>query len=109
MANLTTYLLADAKTNWGVWGDQQLCSNRSNVIGYRLKIQEDCGSFCDDTALNAIQLQCADGTLINSLVGSSGNWKNWQYCPIGRYLIGFRFRSEVDQGAFTDDTAGNEM
>jgi hypothetical protein len=87
-----------------------VCPNRTSVIGYRLKVENPCSGFlCDDTGLNAIGLLCSDDRIITSSQGSNGAWKSWQYCPEGRYMIGFQFRSQENMGVLGDDTAGNDL
>lgn len=101
-------MTADALTGWGRWGFYQQCTNRAPVNGFQLKVRDSCGA-CDDSALNAIKLYCSNGGTIMSSEGTDGVWKNIQYCPTGKFVNSFRFRSEPSQGIFTDDTAGNDI
>eukprot|EP01084_Bolivina_argentea_P285896 490349_1 len=46
---------------FGSWGDWEKCDKthkRKSVCGFKQKVQEKGGTFVDDTALNAIELNC---------------------------------------------------
>lgn len=45
------------ETSWGLWGAEDMCPGGTYAHGFGLKIEEDQGVW-DDTALNAIELQC---------------------------------------------------
>ena len=36
-----------------------------------------------------------------------GEWKEWEYCPEGSYVVGMQLKTEGSQGMFHDDTALN--
>ena len=99
-------------TNWGQWGEMLLCAHGVRVAGYRLQVQDPVPD--DDSALNGIQLACADGTVTKKAVGPYGEWKQWKYCEgslklfASKYIVAFKLRSETDQGT-VDDTAANNV
>jgi len=115
----------DAGSNWGDWGSASFCPEGSWATGFQLKVEPDCGAFCDDTALNGVKLFCAnpDGTdrgEVTSTVGSFGGWKGVHRCsPRGSAIRGIQFRSEAEtrlrqQGVdndmrHMDETAGNNI
>ncbi|CAF1083143.1 unnamed protein product [Didymodactylos carnosus] len=99
----------------GPWGDHRpwvYCLPNTWAMGFRQRVEGSCGK-CDDTALNAIQLECAgrDGTQthkIQSYDGMWGSWGNGKYCSDGQgdWLVGASFKVEGEQGG-GDDTAAN--
>merc|ERR1711990_286168 len=117
-----TEITPDAGSNWGDWGSASFCPEGSWATGFQLKVEPDCGAFCDDTALNAVKLFCADpdGTdrgEVTSTVGSFGGWKGVHNCsPRGSAIRGIQFRSEAetrhqrgDDMRHLDETAGNNI
>lgn len=104
-------------TDWGEWGDFDVCPENTYVMGMRLKTEPAQGPG-DDTALNGVSFMCGvngdnQKTLhsperqIQSLVGSWGTWGVSYECP-GSYAIGFQLRSESSQKG-QDDTAANNV
>merc|ERR1711953_103663 len=118
-----TEITPDAGSNWGDWGSASFCPEGSWATGFQLKVEPDCGAFCDDTALNGVKLFCAspDGTdngEVTSTVGSFGGWKGEHRCsPRGSAIRGIQFRSEAearfrqtgDDLRHLDETAGNNI
>ena len=41
--------------------------------------------------------------------GNWGTWGSWSKCPKGSYVVGFRLRTEENQGWWSDDTAANDI
>ena len=54
------------KEGWGSWyaTNPEACPSGSWLTGFRTSVEGSCGAFCDDTALNCIQVQCSDGTVL---------------------------------------------
>ena len=108
---------------WGDWGVADFCPEGSFAKGFQLKVESDCGAFCDDTALNGIKLFCesSSGTdmgEVRSSVGLYGNWQTPLLChgeeePVA-FMRGVQFRSEKETKAngkprHMDETAGNNL
>ena len=62
----------------------------------------------DDTALNGIELTCADGEVITSLTGPWGTWGGRLTCQVGQFVKGAKIRDEANQRG-SDDTAANGL
>ena len=79
------------KTSHGVWSEQAICSHGVRVKGFRLQLEDD-QKFEDDTALNGIQLLCADGNPTIELKGPLGAWKDYVECKSSSYVTGLNYR-----------------
>ncbi|CAF3369972.1 unnamed protein product [Rotaria sp. Silwood2] len=113
----TTERIAPDKGNWGREREWRYCSANKWAIGFRLKVEADVAR-ADDTAMNAMELVCADtkkegSEFIKEIEGHWGNWGSYTYCPeIGDFLSSVRFKIEPPQGAgigAQDDTAANDV
>lgn len=93
-------------THWGDWYGPVKCPSGSFAMGYRQLVEPDVGIH-DNSALNAIQLKCSEGTVLEPHPGEWGEWTDWKECSEGNYINGYRLRSQVDQGS-SDDTAAND-
>lgn len=62
------YISVSNGHGFGKWGDEKTCPGVHPALGFRIKVEPNQGSG-DDTALNAIELLCADGTRVTSSVG----------------------------------------
>ncbi|CAF1168519.1 unnamed protein product, partial [Didymodactylos carnosus] len=89
------------------------CQPNTWTVGFRQRVEGCCGR-CDDTALNAIQLECAgrDGTQLHAIQSYPdlwGSWGNYAYCSGGQgdWLVRASFKVEGGQGG-GDDTAAND-
>jgi hypothetical protein len=96
----------------GVWGDWQtvaMCKPGYWINGYRVRVEGSQGGG-DDTALNAVEFSCLNqqggAHTISSHPGIWGDWKQWNYCPVGKFAVGSNLRFEDPDG---DDTAGNDV
>ena len=123
----------EAGSSWGVWGQPTFCPEGSFAGGFQLKVESECGAFCDDTALNGIKLLCESPSGIDmgearSSVGLLGAWKTPLLCH-GEdqptiFMRGVQFRSEQETrfkvsmndilernmtGRHLDETAGNNL
>jgi len=106
-------------TNWGSWGELEMCPPGSFVYGMRLKVQPYQGTFTDDSALNGIELLCISPakrtqilkafSVVKSRVGHKGNTGDVLECPEPGFATGFQLRSERDQGWYADDSAANDL
>jgi len=99
---------------WGYWGGEEFCPDGHYVFGIRLKV-EPHSSGIDDTALNAIELECrrlhstTTTKTIHSSVGPSGGWYGWEKCSSSDGpVVGFQVRFE-NPSHNNDDTALNEV
>lgn len=114
--NVRVWLESPKLTNWGDWGEAQLCQENQFVIGLNLKIEGAQGERVahkdDDTALNAVRLTCAnlDGSNTYPLYAKEGPWGDFRgdrRCRNG-VATGFTLRSEPDRRG-KDDTAAVDM
>ena len=62
----------------------------------------------DDTSLNGIELTCADGQVIHSVIGPWGTWGGRLTCRAGEFVKGAKIRDHTPQ-EWGDDTAANGM
>jgi len=44
-----------------------------------------------------------------TFAGNWGTWGRWSDCPKGSYVVGFRLKTEEDQGWWNDDSAANNI
>ena len=109
-------LFLHGATELGDWRDRLLCLPGIRVAGYRIQVQDPIvanGSVVDNSALNGIQLACADGTVTKEAKGPYGKWKEWKYCEGGlkffssKYIVAFKLRSEKAQGGNDNTGASN--
>ncbi|CAH2272572.1 Hypothetical predicted protein [Pelobates cultripes] len=97
---------------WGNWGRIEWCPEGYVAKGFSLKAERKQGDG-DDTAVNAISLNCVphsksySAITITSLQGRWGTWTDYSYCSNG-YLISFSLNVEPPQGN-GDDTAVNNI
>lgn len=103
------WLQSTRYTNFGDWGEEQLCPPDSWVSSMNLKIEGVQGQG-DDTALNSIQLTCTnfngdETATISSLEGPWGEQRGRKFCD--GYATGFQLKSESNQGSGDDTGAVN--
>lgn len=96
---------------WGDWTSTRYCPAGSYAVGYRMRVEQGQGSG-DDTALNAIELECMDasGNISSASAhdGMYGNWYESAYCANGTWMTGGAIRFEKSQKS-GDDTGGNNV
>jgi hypothetical protein len=64
-------------------------------------------SLGDNTAMNAIEGRCSDGSKLYTLFSNGwGDWSDWVTCRDGYAICAFQLRIQSYQGA-DDDTALN--
>ena len=107
---------ADTDGIIGAWGDVESCPPGEYVVGYSLLSEPPQGSgpgANDDTALNAIKLECAflgavtsSGPSITSAAGTWGTYGASVNCPSGA-VNGFRVR--IDRIADNDRTGAVDI
>ena len=68
---------------------REFCPKSTHVVGFRLQVKVKMGLFKDDSALNGIQLKCADGSTTGKLEGPRGSWGTFRQCTGGRHVTGF--------------------
>ena len=44
--------------NWGHYSEWVKCPQNTAICGIRTRVEHNCGSNCDDTALNAVEFYC---------------------------------------------------
>merc|ERR1712013_345740 len=96
------------QTSWGRMTHREFCPKSTYVVGFRLQVKVKMGLFKDDSALNGIQLKCADGSTTGKLEGPRGSWGTFRQCTGGRHVTGFNLRSEGNQGGL-DDAAATDV
>jgi len=132
----TVEITPEAGSRWGAWGNSQFCPEGSWVGGFQLKVEDNCGALCDDTALNGVKLYCTNTNgegkaELTSYIGGFGHWAKNHFCQpsehtdskpssggssiqTGAFIRGFQFRSEhetraVNKTRHVDETAGNNL
>jgi len=93
---------------WGGWKGMKMCSPGKYIVGARVRFEDSCG-YCDNTALNGLEIACRDkywegAETINVYSGTWGGWKPWVYFPLGHFGTAARVRFDDPGG---DDTALN--
>lgn len=106
-----------AFTGWvygqqGIWGDWLAavnCGSTSNpVIGANIQVEAPQAGG-DDTAANAVKVQCKDGTIKTPPAATNwGTWSGMKFCPAGTAVCGLATRVEGLQGS-GDDTSLNGL
>lgn len=109
--NNLNYHVIESKftTNWGQWGNMELCENRNYVYGFQTRVERHLGKEGDDTSMNAIRLFCRNSDEIHSLQNIWGDWGKSAYCPSNGRVKGFAINVEPPQGSEKDDTATNSI
>ena len=97
---------------WGGWSKWAMCPKDQFAIGYKMRAEGSCGD-CDDTALNAVELICANWprTNVSTRRPHSGLWGTWHpeaRCTYGP-INGMSIRIEPKLGEGHDDTAANDL
>ena len=59
--------------DWGDWGNHEFCRNGGYAVGFATKVEGAQGDG-DDTAMNALALQCSGGGYITSAFGGWGSY-----------------------------------
>eukprot|EP00931_Biecheleriopsis_adriatica_P090935 TRINITY_DN64840_c0_g1_i1.p1 TRINITY_DN64840_c0_g1~~TRINITY_DN64840_c0_g1_i1.p1 ORF type:complete len:557 (+),score=123.03 TRINITY_DN64840_c0_g1_i1:152-1822(+) len=91
----------------GFWGAGATCPKSTFVTGAKLKVAKVTKDpAVDDTGVNAVMFRCSDGTQVSTAEGPKGDWTEWQDCPKGQMIYGFRSkgmapRSGVDNLGIT--------
>ena len=67
---------------WGTWGSSDYCPNGHHVVRFKVKI-EGIQYDGDDTALNAIRLECSNGQTLYSKEAPWGDWYESPYSSEG--------------------------
>ena len=97
--------------SWGTWSAARYCAPGSFAVGYRMRVEKNQGSN-DDSALNAVELECMNGQgNVSPVLAHDGSWGDWNdstYCTDGGFITGGAVRFESSQGS-GDDTAGNDV
>ncbi|KAK3596433.1 hypothetical protein CHS0354_033396 [Potamilus streckersoni] len=114
--NVVRILSVDNGGQWGDWHEPDFCADGTFASGYKMKIEPPQGNG-DDTALNAITLQCEDakksmyGGQVRSGSGYWGDWSGFSTCKFQTgtqdFLTAFSLQVEPPQGGSVDDTAAN--
>merc|ERR1719391_1190816 len=93
---------------WGTWGERESCPSGEYAVHFEIRVEIAQGSD-DDTALNAICLQCNGGRIICS---KEGQWGNMYYsstnnprCSNGFTGFRLKYESGASAGRDGDDTA----
>ena len=102
----TTYKMG--KTRYGRMSHREFCPAATYVVGFRLQVLPRQGIFKDDSALNGIQLKCADGSYTGKLTGPHGSWGTYRQCTGDRHVTGFNLRSEAYQDV-KDDAGATDV
>ncbi|CAC5405144.1 unnamed protein product [Mytilus coruscus] len=96
-------LTVDNGGSLGDWSYVEYCSEGHFAIEYEMKIEGNQGGDGDDSALNAIRLQCSnpdwkDSNNISVTIigkeGPFGMWKDVAMCPYGEVMVSFPIHCE---------------
>ncbi len=94
---------------WGGWKGMKMCPAGYHGNGYRIRVENPIDG--DDTAMNAVQINCVNpqgqSQVITSHDGVWGDWKQWNYCTGSKYLNGVDMKFEDPISG--DDTAANDL
>ncbi|XP_045192206.2 uncharacterized protein LOC123548751 [Mercenaria mercenaria] len=115
---VTKTLTVENGGSYGLWFTPQFCPVGTFAIGFNMKYEENQGIDGDNTALNAVSLQCADRNgvrrtlqrLVQSAAGHRGQWTGDVFCPKNKHIPLFlqRFALRVQPEKQTgDDTMAN--
>ncbi|XP_045192211.2 vitelline membrane outer layer protein 1 homolog [Mercenaria mercenaria] len=119
-SRVTTTLTVKNGGPYGLWFTPQFCPEGTFANGFNMKYQHRNGPDADNTALNAISLQCADKNgvqqklhrPIQSAAGHRGQWTRDNFCPKGKdaplFLQRFALRVQTKKQT-GDDTMANEI
>jgi Vitelline membrane outer layer protein I (VOMI) len=96
----------------GDWKYWEYCPQDSYASGFKLKVERALGSRRDDTALNAIELQCTSrtGASTAKITSGQGPWGEWSlssFCTSGEFLAAYSLQVEAPQGSGDDTSANN--
>lgn len=90
---------------WGTWGSSDYCPNGHHVVRFKVQI-EGIQHDGDDTALNAIRLECSNGQTLYSKEAPWGHWYESPYSSEGFTSADFLLEGNQRSG---DDTAANNL
>lgn len=91
-------------TKWGNWSEFESCNN-SFATSYRQRVDPFIGRGHDDTALNEIELTCANGQRVRGAEGRWGEWSEVLRCSDGGGFKGFKMKNLAPQTRGVDDLA----
>lgn len=108
-----TETLTPGNGTWGTWSTTYYCNEGAWAIGYQMRVEGNQGSG-DDTALNAVRLQCATRTGATEwITPHSGIWGSWSpavACTAQEnFLTAVSLRVEGNRGDRRDDTGANDV
>ncbi|CAD7945858.1 unnamed protein product [Amoebophrya sp. A25] len=94
----------------GSWGALSLCPQGGAVTKARIQLF-GTSENADNSGINTIELGCndADGTLLQSASGKEGVWSEWNTCPAGMVVSGFRGRNMIYSPHVADNSALNDV
>ena len=67
-------LYAENDGNWGDITYTKYCDDSELIYGFSTKVEDACGSSCDDTALNSISGYCTDNSRL--ILNPNSEWVN---------------------------------
>lgn len=100
-------------TPWGTWSNTVYCPPSTWAGGYSMRVEPSQRNN-DDTAMNAIELQCYDrnGHLVQSISPHPGYWGTWGRsvgCSTNNFFTHFRLKVEGRLPPGEDDTSVNSV
>lgn len=106
---------------WGGWTKYSMCPPGQYALGFEARTEADQGAKRDDTALNALVLECRrppgtsiyDSTYIKGDTIGNGIWGDWRRASCryhgesdhGPWLVGARMK--IEASGHKDETAAN--
>ncbi|KPW56329.1 VOMI family protein [Pseudomonas caricapapayae] len=92
----------DNSGHWGTWGGTEFCNPSTYIRGFKVRAEKWING--DNTAVNAINMNCSTGKALKSKEGLWGDWYETVNCPSFKPVVGFQLKMEGGHGD-GDDTA----
>nr|CAH0099360.1 unnamed protein product [Daphnia galeata] len=93
----------------GTWELRQNCPRGESLSSFRLRVQPFDSASSDNTAVNSIQFNCTDGSLLNFNGNTAGNWGEFSADQCETGICGLETRVLPLGGTLTDNTALNDV
>ncbi|MDU8501103.1 metallophosphoesterase [Pseudomonas syringae] len=86
----------DNSGHWGGWGATEFCYPSTYITGFKVRAQKWVNG--DNTAVNAINMNCSTGKTLKSKEGPWGDWYETVNCPSYKPVVGFQLKMDPNQG-----------
>ncbi|KAM6175061.1 vitelline membrane outer layer protein 1 homolog [Erethizon dorsatum] len=100
------HVIESKSGRWGAWSEPMWCPNRGFLVAFALRV-ETAVTPGDNTAANNLRFRCSEGTELEGLGLSWGEFGEWSdSCSKG--ACGLQTKIEAPRG-LRDDTALNDL